>query len=1327
MAGTTEDLLLEFVRARDVVTRHGARPLEDNDYLLRAPEGDGTYVEGAFRWSPEVARALAGLDSPAALGRHVATLAGLLRDFLAQAEWGRIDARIQAAVAAGRMVRLTLRSAAAELYLLPWEFLTIGGRPQCETPACLLRYEWPRDRAEPRLPEPPPLEGGRVVLAWSGHVPADEHIEAIRSAAREHGFPFDPDADVIPAATLEALGAALADERRPVTALHVLCHGAAVVEPASRRLVYGLALGSGTALPDAVRAVIERAPALRLVVLCACEGANAGALGNKLGSVAQQIHRAGVEAVISSRYPWTTEASSRFARTLYRGLLVDLRSVEEAFLLAQTSEARRSIETQASGAAAGMDHAAMLLHGRSDAGFESRPFVFRPYRGLKALSAVESRFLFGRDDERRALLERVARGLAEPRARFLILAGASGSGKSSLAMAGLIADLIAGKLAGLVPPGVDPGWRPVILRPTEGASPQQTLRERLGPTGEGGSGMRIVLIDQMEELFTQVREDAAREAFLRELYARAVDPAEGIFVMGTLRMEYLGHFGALRMADGTPFDRVSFDPSHHYLVRQLTPEQVAEIVRGPCARAGVFIEPGLEERLLAAAGVEPGALPLLAYAMDRLWELREKKTVEGVTGWWLTDDAYTRIGELKGAIAARLEEVLGALADDERAQARRLLVQLVNSAGDPAMATRRRRLLDELRPGGAGQDEEAIDFDRAAEALIDGRLCVAGSDGEVARTWIELAHEAIVRGSPRLQQWLHEDRDWRRATDELRELTARWELHQGAETAAEYVLSGRRLADARAAWARHGHHLGAGDRRRIEAFLATCEAEEERRARALEEQRRRELELARRAREFALVAGARELLSRGKAIWASKLLLESRDPETTRGWVETAKAILSTRMPISTTHMPDQRPIEGLRFTPDGREIIAAASAGDWRFLADGTGEVIEQVHEAAGGGTDPRLEIDGPVLRVRRGDGRGEPVTLRGHEGDIGCAVLSPDGQRVATAAGDYTVRLWNVDGSGAPVVLSGHDRDGHCEFLMFCAAFSPDGRLLATSAPDSTVRLWRLDGLVGEPRVVEPPAEGRIERVGFTADGRRAFALASDGELLVCPMDGSGPVERVRGAAVAEVVPAMEEPLVSYDSDVIRIRSPGGERETREIQAENLCEVALSPDGRRLALAPYDGDLRVIRLDEEAAPVVLAAPGFMFRGVAWSGDSRRLITRYDSYLQSRSQVVHVWDADGGAEPIVLRGHRAMVDLVALSPDGERAISAAYDGVRIWDLSVQSLRARLAAANADELPPDLRAQYLDEREAEARERYEAAMRGRGRVPARHSENTSLE
>ncbi|MEU5096535.1 trypsin-like peptidase domain-containing protein [Streptomyces sp. NPDC020996] len=377
-----------------------------------------------------------------------------------------------------------------------------------------------------------------------------------------------------------------------------------------------------------------------------------------------------------------------------------------------------------------------------------------PFRGLSAFEETDAAVFHGR----RAESDEVARALAVE--RRVTVVGPSGSGKSSLALAGVAPRLRAA------------GAQVVVLRPTPGSSPLAAFAAALLPLLEPDlpeaehpgraaelaellrrhgpadvvarllqlrRGSRLLLVvDQFEEILAL--EPAAVDEFADLLTGDTLP--DTVRVLMTLRADFLEPVLA----------HPRFGPEtggHLYALASPTPEHLRQIVTAPVeAVPGVSYEPNLAERILADTGPGPGELPLLGLTLDLLWQRQ--------AGGLLTHRAYEELGGVTGALGEHADRVWDACVPPEDEEtARRLLTRLVRvPTGTPA-PTRRMALRTEL-----GAEEW-----RVAQRLAGTRLLVIDGNAEGTET-VELAHEALIGGWRRLADWTAGDRaflEWRAA------------------------------------------------------------------------------------------------------------------------------------------------------------------------------------------------------------------------------------------------------------------------------------------------------------------------------------------------------------------------------------------------------------------------------------------------------------------------------------------------------------------------------------------------------------------------------------
>ena len=320
------------------------------------------------------------------------------------------------------------------------------------------------------------------------------------------------------------------------------------------------------------------------------------------------------------------------------------------------------------------------------------PSVDCPYQGLEAFGIGDAEEYFGRDAEAEAILERLRPG------SLLALAGASGSGKSSLAMAGVLRRVI------------DRDIEARVLRPAQ--------LDELGVL----TLMGVALVDQFEELFQLDPADVDRLAGVLRAHVEA-----GGTVFVTVRSDFLDR--CLSHPDlATLFsDRV-------VAILPMTREQLQDVIERPAERAGLRVERGLTELILRDAADHPAALPLLSHALAETWARREA----GV----LTVDGYRATGGLAGAVANSAERLFQSWDASEQAACHALMLRLVDRGAD-AVIVRRVVPLRGLR----SDPVRAV----VIAALAGARLLSI----DVAS--VAISHETLVDAWPRLAGWLIDD------------------------------------------------------------------------------------------------------------------------------------------------------------------------------------------------------------------------------------------------------------------------------------------------------------------------------------------------------------------------------------------------------------------------------------------------------------------------------------------------------------------------------------------------------------------------------------------
>ncbi|WP_052667299.1 BTAD domain-containing putative transcriptional regulator [Nitriliruptor alkaliphilus] len=707
-----------------------------------------------------------------------------------------------------------------------------------------------------------------------------------------------------------------------------------------------------------------------------------------------------------------------------------------------------------------------------------------PYKGLASFETSDRADFCGRDDVTESLL-----GLVASKGLTAVL-GASGSGKSSLVLAGLVPQLRAGALPGAegwnivtMVPGTDPFEeldacvRDVSVAPVGRGTGRPALRERLtGPTGRA-----LLVIDQFEELYSSQVDDDTREWFLRELVILATDPSHGVRIVVTVRAD---------LSDGPLLHPEIGDllAAGSLLLGPMRPEQLEEAIRRPAARAGVEVEPALVTALVGDVSSAPASLPLLQYALTELFERRSEDR--------LTVAAYRALGGVQGVLERRADATYASLSRGAKESCRQLFLRMVH-LGDHGEETRRRLPITELQ--GLGR---RADVDEALAAFAGARLLTYDRDPVTRTPTVEVAHETVIRRWARYRVWIDEAQSTLSAQRRLSAAARTW---VETDEAPSYLLTGGPLVTALDVAADPRTSLNALEARFLSESACADEASKARES----ELRRRQAALSRLAERrlravitaaavvavIALVAGVavverdranelaatqeRHSLARELAA-ASGVNLTSSDPELSILLaLEAADLSLGADEEIlpevvDALHRAVIQPrafeVSDEARGEHGGQSLSYAANGTWLAVLSGEGGVlvldplegrelgrIPPAREPAVGlDTHPR---DGRSIlvryrdRVRAWDWRtgqaGPPLAVAPEGAAITTAVYSPDGDSIVVGRDDGAIEVWRSDGS-KEVELHGHDGP------VVSVDVAPSGDRLVSGGTDRRVLVW-------------------------------------------------------------------------------------------------------------------------------------------------------------------------------------------------------------------------------------------------------------------------------
>lgn len=368
-----------------------------------------------------------------------------------------------------------------------------------------------------------------------------------------------------------------------------------------------------------------------------------------------------------------------------------------------------------------------------------------PYKGLRPFAEEDAKDFFGRAGLVRRLQEMLE---ARNQSRLVVLAGPSGSGKSSIVR------------AGLTPRLREAGWSLSTMYPGD------TPRDSLESVSDGleKEPKSLLIVDQFEESITLTTE-AERDLFFDSLVEMATEPG-GLWVLVTVRADFL--------------DRLL---THHRLAELVEPglllvtpledHDVRDAIERPASRVGATVDPDVVAAMVSEVGTRASALPLLQYALTDLYD----RCGDGP----MTLEALEAAGGLSGALAKRADELFAGLDENERSTAQQLFLRLVTLT--PEEEVLRRRVTSHSLAG-------LPDVESVLQTLGQHRLLTFNRDPDGQPT-VEVAHEALLREWPRLSGWIEDARDSLRTMHQVAEAVDEWQFNDRADT---YLLTGSRLA-----------------------------------------------------------------------------------------------------------------------------------------------------------------------------------------------------------------------------------------------------------------------------------------------------------------------------------------------------------------------------------------------------------------------------------------------------------------------------------------------------------------------------------------------------
>ncbi|MBH8562459.1 caspase family protein [Nostoc sp. CENA67] len=449
-----------------------------------------------------------------------------------------------------------------------------------------------------------------------------------------------------------------------------------------------------------------------------------------------------------------------------------------------------------------------------------------PYMGLKAFSEKDAQYFYGQE----ALTQKIINEVNQK--SFLAIVGASGSGKSSVVQAGLMAQLRLGKQL----PTSEQWWikclrtgeNPIAELAQIMADGEENPLQTEGLLHLGGEGfvrwlrtrtepMVVLVIDQFEELFT-LAAASDRQLFLDILLEALEYAADRFKLVITLRADFIA--SCLEV----PLLSKKLQESHVLVPPRLTEENYRQVIEKPAQQVELKVQSGLVELLLQDLQQSAGDLPLLQFVLEQLWEHRDQNTGE------LTVKAYReQIGGIQSALERKSQAVYDSLAPEEKIVAQWIFLSLTR-LGEGTEDTKRQVRKSNLFEGKYSPVivESTLQKFIAAKLIVvklaedESNIGQSRTNDEIteelqllkSEVTVEVAHEILIHHWSTLRWWLDENRDRLHQQQRLEKKVKEW---QAKNKHPDFLLQKTQLTEAEAFYHKYKDEIKPQEREYIQA------------------------------------------------------------------------------------------------------------------------------------------------------------------------------------------------------------------------------------------------------------------------------------------------------------------------------------------------------------------------------------------------------------------------------------------------------------------------------------------------------------------------------
>jgi WD40 repeat protein len=849
-----------------------------------------------------------------------------------------------------------------------------------------------------------------------------------------------------------------------------------------------------------------------------------------------------------------------------------------------------------------------------------------PYRGLLPFEEEHNKLFFGRNE----LIEKL-QNIVKTNPLTVVL-GASGSGKSSLVKAGLIPKLRKEKTEKwyFLPP-IRPGKTPlqalnnalkqIQLPEVDPQNPQHNLVMSIDVWAKKFPNFKFLLfIDQSEEIITLCQDEDERKEFFQQILQAINAHRDKLRVVLSLRSDFEPQ---VRDA-GLQFIPTGYNVGNtvlkgrwlngRFMVPAMTRKDLREAIEKPAETRVMYFQPhDLVEQLIDEVADMPGALPLLSFALSELYLKYLKRQWdagnEGITiDRALTEADYQELGGVILSLTQRADEEYEALVQENPAYSqviRDVMLRMVALGGGEL--ARRQVPLSELEypPDRNSLVKEVI------EHFSTARLLVKGQDAE-GNPYVEPAHDALVRGWERLLRWKQENEESLILQRRLTPSAVEWESQQHVRflwhtnPRLDFL---KQILDSTDNWFNQ-----------VEAEFV----------------------------QLSLVQKRRNVCRRWSLVTGAILLLSVATIRAIDNGINAQNKSLVSSSALADSLFISNRQLDALKEAIKTGEQLK--KMGENKFLFKNV--FVKEDTKIIVLTTLQRI-----VYELR------EQNHWEGHEMPVLNVSFSPDGQILASASRDGTIKLWKRNGIQIKTLGSPKDPDA-----VFRVIFTRNGQLLISASQQKGIKIWQH----------QPDGSFILRRTITDKEPISAFSLSPDNKTIATA--SSSTQKRIK---IWSLDGKLLNTFLSRHSDVVNDLSfsPNGKmiasasadktiklwniknnKLLKTIKESDQLSSLLFVDYQTIASGSGDGTIKLWNVNSLISTNFLGSHSSKVLRLVLSSDHKTIASA------SADKTIKLWNLKDGKLLDTFSGYDNKVEAINFSPDGKIIASASDRTIRIWN-----------------------------------------------------------